>query len=217
MSFHVLQLSPDELLTTTRSVRKRLDLQRPVPSELLRECLEIAVQAPTGGSLQQWQFVVVTEAEKKRAVGEIYKKAWYAGNARRRRDYPAEDVRGQRLSQLVDSAMYLADHMGEVPAMVFACIEGRLHEADGAHRLASQFASILPAVWSFQLAARARHLGTVLTTGFLEDEAGVASVLGIPYDRITIAAMVPVAYYTGESFRSGPRVPLDSVVHWEGW
>lgn len=212
----VESLSSDKLLTTTPAVRKRLDLTRPVPTDVLADCLRLALQAPTGGSRQTWHFLVITDPARKQAVGEYYKRAWYAHNAARFRDYAPDDIRGVRLTKLVDSAMYLADHMHEVPAMVLACIEGRTEKAPTA-RVAAQFASVLPAVWSFMLAARARRLGTVLTTAHLDYEAEVAEVLGIPYDRVMQVALVPVAYFLGDDLRPSPRLPLEEVVHWEGW
>ena len=73
-------MTPEELLTTTRSVRRRLDFERPVPRELLLECLRIAVQAPTGSNRQGWQWVFVTDAVKKKRIGELYQESWYAYN-----------------------------------------------------------------------------------------------------------------------------------------
>jgi nitroreductase len=211
------QLTPDELLTTTPSVRKRLDLSRPVPLELVQDCLRVALQAPTGSSRQHWHFVVISDADKRRAIGDLYGRAWHSRNASRTTSYAPDDLRAQRLSRLVSSAMYLADHMGEVPVLLLACIEGRLAPDAPAAASASLFASILPAVWSFMLAARARHLGTVLTTVHLDYERECAEILGIPYASVTQAALVPVAYYTGETFRPSPRLPLESVLHIDSW
>jgi nitroreductase len=213
----VEQLTPDELLTTTPSVRKRLDLSRPVPLELVKDCLRVALQAPTGSSRQHWHFMIISDADKRRAIGELYARAWRQRNASRTTNYAPEDIRAQRLTRLVDSAAYLADHMHEVPVLLLACIEGRL--AADAHNAgtASLFASILPAVWSFMLAARARRLGTVLTTVHLDYERECAEILGIPYETVTQAALVPVAFYTGEGFRPSPRLPLESVLHMDTW
>lgn len=209
-------LSPDKLLAATPAVRKRLDLSRPVPRQLVEDCLRLALQAPTGGSRQTWHFLVITDKNKRQAIGDFYKRAWYAHNAGRFRDYAPGDIRGDRLDKLVDSARYLADHMHEVPLMLLACIEGRTERAATA-RVAAQFASIYPAVWSFMLAARTRHLGTVLTTAHLDYEREVAEVLGIPHERVMQAALVPVAYFLGDDLRPSPRLPLEAVTHWDGW
>ena len=209
-------MTPDELLTSTRSVRRRLDLERPVPHELITECIQTAVQAPTGGNRQQWQWLVVTDAEKKRFIGERYREAWYAYNTTARSEYPRDDPRREQLPRVVRSAQYLADRMGEVPAMVIACIEGRV-EGKSSEAMAGFYGSIVPAAWSFMLAARLRGLGTAYTTLHLKYEREVAEQLGVPYDRYTQAALLPVAYYTGDDFRSADRIPLESIVHWEVW
>jgi len=138
-------------------------------------------------------------------------------NTNRATHYAADDIRAKRLPRLVGSAMYLADHMREVPVLLLACIEGRRQLMHPTPAVASLFASILPAVWSFMLAARARHLGTVLTTVHLDYERECAEILGIPYESVTQAALVPVAFYTGETFRPSPRLPLESVLHLDTW
>jgi nitroreductase len=209
-------MTPDELLTTTRSVRRRLDLERPVPRELINECIDVAVQAPSGGNRQLWQWLIVTDADKKRFIGERYREAWYAYNSTSRAEYPQDDPRKAQLPRVVRSAQYLADQMANVPAMVIPCIAGRV---DGQSNLsmAGLYGSIVPATWSFMLAARLRGLGTAYTTLHLKYEAEVAEQLGIPFEGFTQAALLPVAYYTGEDFRAAPRIPLESIVHWESW
>src|ERR1700680_1394720 len=147
------------VLTTTRSVRKRIDFDRPVPRELLLECLEVAVQAPTGGNRQGWQFVIVTDADKRRAIGELYTKSFAIYAASGRPQYEREDPRRKQLPRVASSAQYLADRMHEVPAMVIPCIEGRV-DVPGASNLeiAGVYGSILPAAWSFMVAARGHGL-----------------------------------------------------------
>ncbi len=196
-----LMLSPDELLTTTRAVRKRLDLARPVEREVLEQCLRIAQQAPTGSNSQTWQFVVVTDAQKRVALAEIYRRSWdiYAGAG------DARTVgRATAQSRVADSAQYLADHLHEVPVHVIPCIRGR---TDGlpAGDQAGVWGSILPAAWSFMLAARARGLGTVWTTLHLRYEQEAADVLGIPYAKIMQTALIPVAYTQGTDGTDRPR------------
>jgi nitroreductase len=209
-------MTPDELLTTTRSVRRRLDLQRPVPRELILQCIEIATQAPTGSNRQQWHWLLVTDEAKRRFIGERYRESWYAYAGAGRPTYDETDPRREQQPRVVNSARHLADHMGEVPALVIACIEGRI-EGQPNLAMAGFYGSIIPAVWSFMLAARARGLGTAYTTLHLKYEREVAEVLGIPFESVTQAALLPVAYYTGERFRPAERVPLERIVHWDSW
>jgi len=208
----------DHALSTTRAVRKRLDFDRPVPKEVILECLELAVQAPTGSNRQGWQWVIVTDAAKKRRIGELYRESWYAYASSGRPDYPEGDPRRGQLPRVVSSAKLLADRMADVPAMVIPCHEGRV-DGDGASNLAiaGVYGSILPAAWSFMLAARGRGLGTAWTTLHLKYEREVAELLGIPYDRVTQAALITVGYFTGEDFKPAERIPLESIVHWDGW
>ena len=214
-----LDLSPDELLSTTRSVRRRLDLTRPVDRNLIEQCLDLAQQAPSGGNQQGWSFVVVTDPHKRRALGALYKQGWdaYAQSmpARVTSEAPASAARRDVL-RVYRSAQYLADHTGEVPVLVIPCISGRTDGASAADQ-AGQWGSILPAVWSFMLAARARGLGTCWTTLHLPHEREAAELLGIPYDDVMQVAMIPVAHTIGEQFRPGPRKPLDTIVHWDQW
>lgn len=205
----------DHILSTTRAVRKRLDFDRPVPRELILECLQLAVQAPTGGNRQGWQWVIVTDAEKKRQIGELYKESWYA-YSKTRPSYPEDDPRQAQQPRVHTSAQYLADHYGEVPVMVIPCHGGRV-EGTPNQVMAGLYGSILPAAWSFMLAARARGLGTAWTTLHLKYEREVAEILGIPFDQVTQAALITVGYYTGEDFKAAERIPLDPIVHWDSW
>ncbi|MDQ6879488.1 MAG: nitroreductase family protein [Candidatus Dormibacteraeota bacterium] len=206
------------VLTTTRSVRKRLDFDRPVPKELLLECLEVAVQAPTGGNSQGWQFVIVTDAGKKRIVGELYRESWYAYAASGRQRYAKEDMRREQLPRVASSAQYLADRMHEVPVMVIPCIEGRVDRPETTTEgIAGLYGSILPAAWSFMLAARDRGLVGAWTTLHLKYEKEVADLLGIPYERYTQAALLTLGFSTGGEFKPAHRIPLEKIVHWESW
>lgn len=213
-----LDLSPDELLTTTRSVRLRLDLQRPVPREIIEECLDIAQQAPSGGNQQQWSFLVVTDEEKRRALAALYKQGWdsYIKAVSAQPSGDASGVARPDQVRIYRSAQYLADHMGDVPVLVIPCIAGRLNHAS-TEQQAGQWGSILPATWSFMLAARARGLGTCWTTLHLSHEREAADVLGIPYDDVMQAALIPLAYTIGDDFKPGPRRPLETMVHWNRW
>jgi len=206
----MLNLTPDELLATTRSVRKRLDLERPVEREVLEECLRLAQQAPTSSYAQNWHFVLVTDAGKRAALGELWRGV--AGPYLKRRA-AADDQRGARIG---DAVRHLAAHIHEVPVHVIPCVEGRTEGAPVVVQ-ASRWASIIPAAWSFMLAARARGLGTVWTTFHLRHEREAAEILGIPFDTVMQAALIPVAYTIGTDFRPAARRPLDTLAHWDQW
>jgi nitroreductase len=208
----MLDLTPDELLATTRSVRKRLDLDRPVEREVLEECLRLAQQAPTSGYAQNWHFVVVTDAGTRAALGELWRGV-AVPYVQRRAAGAADDP---RLGRMLDAVRHLAEHIHQVPVHVIPCVEGRTEHAPVVAQ-ASRWASIIPAAWSFMLAARARGLGSVWTTYHLRHEREAAELLGIPYDRVMQAALIPVAYTIGTRFRPAARQPLDTMVHWDGW
>jgi nitroreductase len=206
--------SCDHLLTTTRSVRKRLDLERPVEPELIEECLEIALQAPTGSNRQGWHFIIVTDADRKKGLAELYRKAiMIYTQSDARPSFAPEDPRAAQQPRIEASAMYLAEHMEEAPALVVPCVEGRV-ENEGVLAQASVYGSILPAVWSLMMALRARGLGSAWTTLHLMFEAEAARLLGVP-DNLTQCALLPVAYFTGEDFRRAPRLPASEVTHWD--
>jgi len=205
----------DHLLSTTRSVRKRLDFSRPVADELILECIEVALQAPTGSNLQGWSFMVITDPAKKKAIGDIYARAFGLYAMMPPPEYDGDDPRAASRQPVVDSATYLAEHMHEAPALVIPCIEGRVEEA-GVLGQASVYGSILPAAWSFMLAARARGLGTAWTSLHLMYESEAAEVLGIP-PTITQTGLFPVAYYTGEDFKPAKRLPAERLTFWDGW
>lgn len=217
----VVDLTPDQLLSTTRAVRRRLDLTRPVDPELIRECLALAQQAPSGGNRQKATFVVVTDPGRRAALAAIYRRAWDryvaegVGAGAPTRPEPDETRRRQQ-RRIGRSAQYLADHLAEVPVHVMACHAGRT-EGRPQVQQASAFGSVLPAVWSFMLAARARGLGTTWTTIHLFHEREAAEVLGIPYDEVSQVALIPLAHTIGTEFRPGPRVPLDGFARWESW
>ena len=188
-----------------------------MPAELVRRCIEIALQAPTGSNTQGWHFVVVTDAAKRRALADLYRKAFsvYVGNLEMRPTYAADDPRAQQMPRIIDSASYLADHLHEAPVHVLPCVEGRVENA-GVVGQASVYGSILPAAWSFMLAARARGLGSAWTTLHLFYEAEAAKLLGIP-DHVTQTALLPVAYFTGTDFKPAKRVSPGLAMHWDAW
>ena len=200
----------DELLTTTRAVRHRLDLDRPVPRELVLECIAVAQQAPTGGNSQGWGFVVVTEADKRRRLAELYRETADGYLAASR-----DQAKDEQTSRVYGSAVYLSEILDRVPVHVIPVIQGRV---DGFPNMmaAGLYGSILPAAWSFMLAARARGLGTAWTTLHLPKEKEAAELLAIP-DNYTQVALIPLAYYTGDTFKPANRPPADSITHWDTW
>jgi nitroreductase len=210
-----LPLTPDELLTTTRAVRKRLDFSRPVEPEILRECLEIAIQAPTGSNRQHWQFVLVSDPTKKQALSDLYRTSFYAYRSGPAPQYSSEE-RAQTQKRIINSSDYLAEHMQEAPYFLIPCIKGR-YENQPAAVQASSWGSVIQASWSFMLAARARGLGTVWTTLHLVYEREAANILGIPYEKYTQAALIPIAYSKGTNFKPAQRDPLDTILHWNQW
>lgn len=195
----------DHLLSTTRSVRKRLDLDRPVPPEIVEECLRLAIQAPTGSNRQGWRWVVVTDADKRAALAEMYR-AGFGPYMQRARSG------SEGLTRVGESALWLAERLEQVPVHVIPCIDD--YTKGGAH--AGVWASIYPAVWSFQLALRSRRLGSVLTTLHLPRAHDAAELLGIP-DGVLQAGLVPVAYYTGDDFKPAKRHPVETVTSWNKW
>jgi len=221
MSEH-LSLRPDEVLTTTRAVRKRLDFTRPVERAVLEECLTVAQQAPTGSNLQNWHFVVVTDPTQRQALADVYRKglAIYATSPIAATNLPFDDpARTAQQARVMASIQYLGGHMHEVPVLVVACIlapGGRL-ESQPAVFQSSWWSSIAQAGWSFMLAARARGLGTTWTTLHLLFEEEAAQILGIPYAEVNQAGMIAVAYTRGPRFRPAWRAPLNTMVHWGTW
>lgn len=213
-----LNLSADDVLTTTRSVRKRLDFDRPVERSIVEECLELALQAPTGGNLQGWQFVFVEDDDKKRALAEIYSRNFAVYASAPAREFRDGDPRNDQMDAVRSSAHYLADEFHRVPLMMIPCVAGQL---DGAPTFAaaSSWGSILPAVWSFMLALRQRAMGSAWTTIHLMDggDREAADLLGIPHDEYTQAGLFPIAYTTGTDFKPAKRLPLDRVTHWDQW
>ncbi|QVI27103.1 nitroreductase family protein [Mycolicibacterium neoaurum] len=211
-----LNLTADEVLTTTRSVRKRLDFEKPVPREVLMECLDIALQAPTGSNLQGWQWVFVEDEDKKKAIADIYRVA-----ATPYLDAPKPqfgDSRDERTPKVIDSAKYLNDHLHEVPVMLIPCLEGR---PDGvtAGMSAGFWGSLLPAVWSFMLALRNRGIGSAWTTLHLsgDGEKRTAELLGIPFDKYAQGGLFPIAYTKGTDFKKAKRLPAEELTHWNSW
>lgn len=216
-----LDLTSDQLLMTTRAVRKRLDFDRPVGDDVIRECVGMAMQSPSGSNRMTMQFVVVKDAAKRAEIGDLYREAFamyrsmdgvYVGSIKKDTD----EAQAQQ-DRVTTSAEYLAENMGKAPALVLACsAKGRTDGASGLE-CASTMGNVLPAMWSFMLAARARGLGTCWTTVALMLEQQVADVLGIPYDEVQQACLSPLAYTKGTDFKSAGRPDPDTIIHWDGW
>ena len=213
----LLPLDPDQLLTTTRSVRKRLDLERPVPVEIVRECLEIALQAPSGSNRQGWHWIVLTDPDLRRAVAGYYARSFeayrsspgYAGAPSR-----ATADRMAVQARVASSAEYLAAHLAEVPVLVIGAIHAGAELPPG--NQAGLWGSLFPAAWSLQLALRARGLGSAWTSLHLAFESEIAELLGIP-PTVRQGVLLPVAYTKGTDFAPAPRQPLNEVLHLNRW
>ena len=221
---YTLDLDPDQLLTTTRTVRRRLDYERPVPRELVEECFQIAVQAPNGSNARGWHFVLVGDPDKRAAIGDLYRQAFdqyrtmpFSAHAL------AENAKREEtgtMNAVVSSAEALATNLHRAPWIAIACQNGRIPPVEGpmGHLMqASVWGSVAPAFWSFMLAARARGLGTAWTTLHLTYEREIADLLGIPFDEVMQAALSPVAFTVGTDFKAARHRSLDGVLHVDHW
>jgi nitroreductase len=200
----------DELLTTTRAVRRRLDLSRPVGRDVILECIRLAMQAPTASNAQDWRWLVITDADKRAAIGDIYR-----GIGAEYLAYAAKEASDPQTRRVYAGALALTDTLARVPVHVIPCLDNRI---DNSNLLtaASAWASIIPAGWSFLLALRSRGLGSVWTTMHLAREQEVAELLGIP-PTATQAALFPVAYTIGTDFRPASRPPAETITYWDSW
>ena len=211
------RVATDKLLTTTRSVRKRLDLTREVEPQVIQDCIDIAMQAPTGTNAQNWAFVVITDPAKKKFIADAYRNG---GEMMAGSGYPPPlepgDPREHVMPKVMESAGYLGEILEQVPVFVIACVSGRVESVPMVIAHASTYGSILPAAWSFMLALRSRGLGTAWTTIHLFQEKPISELLGIP-DDWTQTVLFPVAYYTGDDFKPAHRLPSDTMTHWDSW
>lgn len=212
----------DRLLTTTKAVRRRLDLKRPVPRDVIVECIRRACYAPNASNGQEWRWVVLDDREQIRRAGELYRDILVPRVSTMLETKLADgDEAGARISR---SILYLADKMPEVPVMVIPCYDrslklerySRLLQEDttmSPEMNAASYGSIYPAVWSFQLALRSRGLGSAFTTAHQFDQPGMAKILGIPlaWDQ---TCLIPVGYFTGDDFTPSPRGPVEDVIVW---
>jgi nitroreductase len=203
-------LTPDQLLSTTRAVRRRLDLGRPVSLAVIDECLRLAIQAPTGGNSQDWRWLVVADGQLRRDVAEIYRSASMEGFRA-----ALETATDPGARKAYEGAIQLGEVLQDVPILVIPCLAGRIEEPTH-HRAAGFFGSIVPAIWSFQLALRSRGLGSTYTTAHLREEEAMAALLGIPANVAQIA-LIPVAYTIGSRFNPAARLPLSEVARLDTW
>ena len=204
----------DELLGTTRSVRRRLDFDKKVPRKIIEECIGISQQAPTGTNSQSWRWVIVEDPKKKAVLAEIYRKMgdiYLAEEGRK-----AKESGDPQTMRVLDSAVYLAENLQHAPVHVIPCLQGRPPEGAPTMAMAAIMASIFPAVWSFQLALRARGLGSCLTSLHLGHEKEAADLLGIPDDVMQVA-LLPVAYTKGTDFKRAKRPEPSTIIHWNQW
>ena len=216
----LLPLNPDELLSTTRAVRKRLDFSKPVPDDVIRECATAAMQSPSGSNMMTMGFIVVKDAAKRKAVGDIYQQCYsmyksmdgvYIGSIDK-----GEASANDQQKRSADSADFLGEHMGDAPALIIGCTQGARLDGAPAMMSASMLGNILPGMWSFMLAARSRGLGTCWTTLHLVHEAEAAELLGIP-DNIMQGALIPVAHTLGLDFKAAPRRDMERIIHHDSW
>jgi len=203
----------DRLLTTTRAVRRRLDMDRPVPREIVERCIEIAMQAPIGGNQEVRRWVVVTDQDLKTEIAAAYRLASTPYLDELYRDATARS--DQQKLRVIASANFLATNLERMPVLVIPCVEPQVDLSTNVSA-AAEYASVLPAVWSFQLALRARGLGTTHTTLHLYEENKVSRLLGIP-DTVNQVGLLPVAYTAGTEFKSARRIDPRSITYWNTW
>jgi nitroreductase len=218
----------DEVLTTTRSVRRKLDFERRVEREVIEECLTLAQQATMGSNQEDWRFVAVTEPERKARIASLYREVWDETveiplRERRpdtvarldpgERGTPAEQARQQRI---LASVKYLVDNLERVPVLVFVCSAKPVPKTPLGDRTSGYYGSIMPIAWSFQLALRSRGLGSVMATAIVLKAAELSDLLELPEGTNPIT-MLPVAYTKTLEFKRAPRLPVDRILHWERW
>lgn len=201
----------DLLLSTTRSVRKRLDLERDVPESVIVDCLRLAVQAPTASNSQGWRWIVVTDPDKRRELARLYNEGGkgYLESA-------AGQAMADQTRRVYESALHLTDILEKVPVHVIPCVEGRCESTMNVLS-ASAYGSVIPAAWSFMLALRSRGLGSAWTTLHLFKEKEAAELLGVPFESVTQVALLPVAYTVGTDFKPASRPPVENITYWDTW
>lgn len=215
-------LTPKELLTTTRAVRKRLDFERPVEMELVKKCIEIAQQAPTASNRQNWHFMVITDQSTKNSLSELFRKGWESyinsPTSVTKTINSKDPLKSETQRKIYESAKYLVDNLRNVPVFVIPCVEGRTDGSNVSVVVQSAiWGSIAPAVWNFMLAARLYGLGTTWTSFHLLFEKEAAQLLNIPYEKVMQVALLPLAYYKGDTFKPAARDTVEKILHINSW
>ena len=219
----LLELSPDAVLSTTRAVRKRLDFNRPVPDDVIRECVGLAMQAPAGSNIPRTRFVVVRDPETRRKLAALYNEVYtdlYSNSpsyVRRVGQPTTQSAAPDRQQRVGDSVDYLAHNLASSPVIVIACLTGMRVDGELAHMATTFLGQTCPAIWSFMLAARTRGLGTCWTTMHMPREREAADLLGIPYDSVQQVCLTPLAYTLGTDFRPAQREDPETYIHWDRW
>jgi nitroreductase len=210
------EMTVDEVLTTTRTVRRRLDVTRPVPREVIEECLGLALQAPTASNRQEWHWIFVTDPVVRRGLADLYRRDDPTYISLPTPELAEGDVRLASAPSIGRSADFLRQHLEEVPVHLVPCHLGRVDGAPIATQ-AALWGSLYPAVWSLFLALRSRGLGAAWTSILLRHEREAAELLGVPHDTYTLGGLFPIAYTVGTDFRPAPRRPIAEVLHWDHW
>jgi nitroreductase len=203
-----------EVIFSTRSMRRLKP--DPVPDEVIYKILDAGIRAASGGNTQHWRFVVVKDPQVKRQVQQVYHKGWTEVQAMYRNRTPPEHMEEGKFRRLMDAAAYLAEHLAEVPVLLFACLKERPMPAQLATKLSRlSGSSIYPAVQNMLLACRALGLGATLTTVCSVYEEETRAVLGLP-DDVSTYALLPIGYPRGK-FGPVQRVAVEEVTCVDRW
>jgi nitroreductase len=216
MAMTQLDLTFDEILTTTRAVRKRLDVTRKVPRALLEECLELAFQAPNGSNKNLWRWIIVDDPDMVAKLGAEYRLAMGILQSGQQTSMFSDTSDSREEAKLLDSAYALADKIERMPALLIPLMPGRA-EGKSVVEQAAMWGSIVQAVWSFMLALRSRGLGSCWATVTSRREKEIAALLGIPNEEYTQVGMFPIAYTIGTDFRKAWRKPVAEVLSYNSF
>jgi nitroreductase len=209
-----------EGIMTTRAIRRYTD--EPVTDDEIWTCLRAAVQAPSGGNIQPYQFLVVRDTDTKSRIAAVYQRAWRrystAVAAATGDRFPSDAARAA-WERNVDASDHLAEHLGEAQALVLFLmpdIEMTVADDEGVMDVGPTYASVYPAVQNFVLAARAQGIGTVLTTVYRIHEDEVRQICEVP-DRYQVVALLPLGRPRGR-FGVAPRPrTAEQLTNWDRW